>query len=171
MLGLITPPPALVAAPGRQRSLVATPGRACSPRMMANWDPVRFATTAAFFNAPPSPGELLKRVLTPAPALSDAQLWSAERPELLEWGPLDDVVMGGVSRSTFITSSSCATFSGVMSHVICYVSQYFFICLFVYFDKVVTLIIKRKLSLLHCSLHLIIHTNSPTENFTQSIYM
>jgi hypothetical protein len=83
--------------------------------MMANWDPVRFATTAAFFNAPPSPGELLKRVLTPAPALSDAQLWSAERPELLEWGPLDDVVMGGVSRSTFITSSSCATFSGVVT--------------------------------------------------------
>ena len=83
--------------------------------MMANWDPVRFATTAAFFNAPPSPGELLKRVLTPSPALSDGQLWSAERPELLEWGPLDDVVMGGVSRSTFVTGSSCATFSGVVT--------------------------------------------------------
>ena len=106
VLGLITPQPALV----------ATPGRACSPRMMANWDPVRFATTAAFFNAPPSPGELLKRVLTPSPALSrDGQLWSAERPELLEWGPLDDVVMGGVSRSTFVTGSSCATFSGVVT--------------------------------------------------------
>ena len=83
--------------------------------MMANWDPVRFATTAAFFNAPPSPGELLKRVLTPPPARPDGLLWSAERPELLEWGPLDDVVMGGVSRSTFITGSSCATFSGVVT--------------------------------------------------------
>ena len=51
-----------------------------------------------------------------------------------------------------------------VSHVTCNVSQYFFICLFIYFDKLVTLIIKRKLSLLHCSLHLIIHTNNPTEN-------
>ena len=104
MFGLITPLHARPAGGGAMR-----------PRMMANWDPVRFATTAAFFNAPPSPGELLKRVLTPPPARPDGLLWSAERPELLEWGPLDDVVMGGVSRSTFVTGGSYATFSGVVT--------------------------------------------------------
>ena len=103
MLGLVAPPSALRVAvhPTWRRSDEVS--RTYSPRMMANWDPVRFATTAAFFNAPPSPGELLKRVLTPPPVRPEGLLWSAERPELLEWGPLDDVVMGGVSRSTFVT--------------------------------------------------------------------
>ena len=103
MLGLIAPPPALRVAVQPTWRRGDEVSRTYSPRMMANWDPVRFATTAAFFNAPPSPGELLKRVLTPPPVRPDGLLWSAERPELLEWGPLDDVVMGGVSRSTFVT--------------------------------------------------------------------
>ena len=111
-LGLVTTP-------------LASRRRVCSqPTMMANWDPVRFATTAAFFNRPPSPAELLKRVaaaaqlLPPAQAGPDGLLWSADRPTLeprLEWGPLDDVVMGGVSRSTFVNEGQYATFSGVVT--------------------------------------------------------
>ena len=115
MLGLVAPPSALRTAVQPTWRRGDEVSRTYGPRMMANWDPVRFATTAAFFNAPPSPGELLKRVLTPPPVRPDGLLWSAERPELLEWGPLDDVVMGGVSRSTFVTGGSYATFSGVVT--------------------------------------------------------
>ena len=79
------------------------------------WDLRRFAKTAFFFN---SPEEVLKRVPLPgrrAPTLGvDGELFSstAARPSLLQFGPLDDVVMGGVSESTFTTDG---VFSGVVS--------------------------------------------------------
>jgi len=74
------------------------------------WDLQRFAQTAFFFN---SPQEVLKRLPVPgrpAPALKDNVLWSKDVP-LLEWGSLDDVVMGGVSESSFTSGR----FSGLVS--------------------------------------------------------
>ena len=81
---------------------------------MANWAPVRFVQTAAFFN---SPSELLKRALPlPPQAVRDGGfVWSAVKPGALEWKALDDDVMGGVSQSTFSTKGAAATFSGTIS--------------------------------------------------------
>ena len=83
---------------------------------MAGWDPVRFVQTAAFFN---SPVEVLKRALPlPPRAVHDGVIWSPAQPgagPTLEWGPLDDVVMGGVSQSTFAATGGAATFSGTIS--------------------------------------------------------
>lgn len=72
------------------------------------WDLRRFAKTAFFFN---SPEEVLKRLPVPgraAPKLdADGLLWAASKPRQsrLEFGPLDDVVMGGVSESDFTAAS------------------------------------------------------------------
>ena len=87
--------------------------------MAQPWDLRRFARTALYFN---SPQEVLKRVPLPGrspPALgADGVLWSAASSSqpLLEFGPLDDVVMGGVSESSFMTTAAdCATFGGFVS--------------------------------------------------------
>lgn len=87
---------------------------AASLAMAQPWDLQRFAKTAFFFN---SPEEVLKRIPVPfrqAPSLgADGVLFSASRP-LLEMGPLDDVVMGGVSESSFVVSPDGGVFSGVV---------------------------------------------------------
>lgn len=81
------------------------------------WDLRRFATTAAFFN---NPQDVIKRTLPPnpfaaAPKLGEGGIiWNAQNP-LLEWGSLDDVVMGGVSESSFVIAGGIGTFSGQVS--------------------------------------------------------
>lgn len=82
--------------------------------MMAQWNFPRFVQTAAFFNGPV---EVLRRLAPtkPSPPRRDGLIWSADQPSLLEWGPLDDVVMGGVSQSTFAVERGCGVFSGTIS--------------------------------------------------------
>lgn len=78
------------------------------------WDLQRFAKTTFFFN---SPQEILKRLPAPgraAPLLRNGMIWSADTP-LLEWGALDDVVMGGVSESSFQISGGIGKFGGTVS--------------------------------------------------------
>ena len=96
----------------------------CAAPQMKQWDPIRFATTAAFFNGPT---EILKRVLPqPAQDRPVGLIWSTARPDLLEWGPLDDVVMGGVSQSAFangvfsgtVTSENNGGFAGCRSRAL-----------------------------------------------------
>ena len=88
---------------------------AASLAMAQPWDLQRFAKTAFFFN---SPQEVLKRVPLPgrqAPSLGpDAMLFSASSSSLLEFGPLDDVVMGGVSESNFVVNADGGTFRGTV---------------------------------------------------------
>ena len=84
-------------------------------RAMAQpWDLGRFARTAVFFN---SPDAVLQR-LSPFPQgsrkLIDGTLWSAAKP-MLEFGQLDDVVMGGVSESQFKINGDSAVFGGCIS--------------------------------------------------------
>lgn len=82
------------------------------------WDLRRFASQAFFFN---SPGEVLKRVPVPGRAPTSlgagGVLWSsASGPQrLLDFGSLDDVVMGGVSESSFSVGRSYGTFGGTVS--------------------------------------------------------
>jgi len=46
---------------------------------------------------------------------SSPLIWSGDRPDLLEWGPLDDVVMGGVSKSSFTVQNGVGRFAGAIS--------------------------------------------------------
>lgn len=83
----------------------------------AQWDARRFAQTTLFFNGPQ---DVLKRLVPPplrgsAPVLNnDGLMWSADKRNLLEWGPLDDVVMGGVSESAFTVTDGCGKFAGII---------------------------------------------------------
>ena len=81
--------------------------------MQQPWDLPRFVETAAFFNGP---GEVLKRFVPSSkrPVGRDGLIWSAaaERLDLLEWGPLDDVVMGGASRSSFAVERASGIWAG-----------------------------------------------------------
>lgn len=76
--------------------------------MREQWDVVRFAQSVAFFNGP---ADVLKRVLPKPPARARSLIWSTTQSNLLEWGSLDDVVMGGVSQSSFVNG----VFSGSIS--------------------------------------------------------
>ena len=74
------------------------------------WDPFRFLKTVAFFN--------LKNPFTTMTTASTAsnnnrsipagqRIWSkTENPLGLSWAPLDDVVMGGVSRTDLVSGKS-----------------------------------------------------------------
>ena len=84
--------------------------------MAKPWDARRFASTTFFFN---SPDQVLRRTFgspfAQSTKLSNGDiLWSAKAP-LLEWGPLDDVVMGGVSQSSFEVAGDIGKFSGMVS--------------------------------------------------------
>ena len=80
------------------------------------WDPQRFARTAFFFNQPQDVLQRLSPFPTSPATLDDGNLWSAkERVPRLIFGPLDDVVMGGVSESTFNTRDNVGIFSGTIS--------------------------------------------------------
>lgn len=68
----------------------------------------RFAQSVAFFNGPI---DVIKRVLPKPPSVARSLVWSRTQPELLEWGQLDDVIMGGVSQSSFVNG----VFSGFVS--------------------------------------------------------
>ena len=88
------------------------------PGMAQPWDIRRFAQTAIFFNAPE---DVLKRLAPPNPFLKpnvigkDGLVWSSTN-RMLEFGPLDDVVMGGVSQSSFaITPAGIGKFQGEVS--------------------------------------------------------
>lgn len=70
------------------------------------WDIGRFVKTAVFFDAFPNPLKGVARALsgtTAAPTLPPKSLlWSpGANPHGIVWGPLDDVVMGGGSQSSF----------------------------------------------------------------------
>jgi len=87
----------------------------CSPTLRETWDPLRFVETAIFFNGPE---QFLKQLL-PSPITRSTQslVWSGRQPQLLEWGPLDDVVMGGVSKSSFTVVGDFGRFEGSISTV------------------------------------------------------
>jgi len=82
--------------------------------MAQPWDLGRFARTTLFFNSPDAVLQRLNPInqlgLSKQKLSSGGILWSASEP-LLEFGPLDDVVMGGISESTF----SSGVFSGTIS--------------------------------------------------------
>lgn len=64
------------------------------------WDAGRALQTAAYFGALPNPLQLFSNRGGPPLKISPGdKLWSPENPLRLEWGNLDDVVMGGASRS------------------------------------------------------------------------
>lgn len=75
------------------------------------WDVGRFAKTAAFFGAfvPPNPIRFLSRAFgrRNSAGIVDAAtaLYTPKTPNGLEWGPLDDVVMGGRSKSSYDPST------------------------------------------------------------------
>lgn len=86
------------------------------------WDGGRFLQTANFFNGPEAllkrlgPEAVLKQLTQGNAAEKETVLWSPERTDRLEWGPLDDVVMGGVSESSFEVQRGDApvgVFSGI----------------------------------------------------------
>ena len=73
--------------------------------MAQPWDLRRFAKTAFFFN---KPEDVLQRMLpdfvqSEKVIQEDGTIWSAQN-RMVEWGPLDDVVMGGVSESNFVVA-------------------------------------------------------------------
>lgn len=85
--------------------------------MAQPWDLGRFARTTLFFNGPDTVLQQLnplQRFSAPTQLRSGDVLWSAAAPRLT-FGPLDDVVMGGVSESTFRTSDGVGIFSGTIS--------------------------------------------------------
>jgi hypothetical protein len=82
--------------------------------MRQPWDLPRFVETANFFSGP---GEVLKRLL-PLPQRSigpDGLIWSKSRLDLLEWGSLDDVVMGGASQSKFSVVQDVGVWAGTIT--------------------------------------------------------
>ena len=114
------------------RPAAAPSVRVPSVRMQQPWDLPRFVETATFFNGP---GEVLKRILPspPRPPVGrNGLIWGASRLDLLEFGPLDDVVMGGASQSGFslapsrdfgvwsgsITTENNGGFAGVRSRAV-----------------------------------------------------
>lgn len=82
--------------------------------MAQPWDLRRFAKTAFFFN---KPEDVVRRLVPGQRARlvqGDGILWSAQN-QMMQWGPLDDVVMGGVSESSFVIAGGIGTFSGAVS--------------------------------------------------------
>ena len=90
------------------------------------WDLTRFIKTASFFNA--LQPKFMRRFFNPIkPSIfSENLLWSKQNDGGLRWGPLDDVVMGGVSKSNikpgdvfngnwngFVTSENNGGFTGI----------------------------------------------------------
>lgn len=63
------------------------------------WDVVRFVQTASFFGAVPNPLDIFRSRGRTRSFSAVQTLWSETKKDLLEWGSLDDVVMGGASRS------------------------------------------------------------------------
>ena len=76
----------------------------------APWELGRFVRQAAFFNAPSRFGGAAT-----AAAPTDGSIWSASAPQGIEWGSLDDVVMGGASRSEWRAVDGRARFSGTVT--------------------------------------------------------
>lgn len=97
-----------------------------------NWDLGRFIRTASYFESirfpflPNSPGK--DRVKLSA----GSTLWQSENPnKTIEWGPLDDVVMGGASKSAleiggnfngtwqgFVTTANNGGFAGIRTKLL-----------------------------------------------------
>eukprot|EP01035_Chromulina_nebulosa_P021035 gene21035-27261_t len=93
-----------------------------------NWEFGRFLKTGTFYNA--FQPQIIKRLFNP---VKSAQLfkpnqiiWSNQETNDISWGPLDDVVMGGVSKSDinpgdqfngswtgFVTSANNGGFAGI----------------------------------------------------------
>ena len=72
--------------------------------MRAQWDLKRFVDTALFFNGPE---QVLMRLVPPRRRAASDTIWDPTvQPPMLDFGPLDDVVMGGVSESSFEISTS-----------------------------------------------------------------
>ena len=65
-----------------------------------NWEIGRFLKTYAFYNSIKIPfiSDLIKPKADTISVKPGDVLWSKEEKKV-EWGPLDDVVMGGVSKS------------------------------------------------------------------------
>jgi hypothetical protein len=70
----------------------------------SNWDFVRFIKTAAFYDVlkPKLPFFTTKKSTRLIP--KGFSLWSSDNDKIAKWGPLDDVVMGGRSKSDIDTS-------------------------------------------------------------------
>lgn len=83
-------------------------------RMQQPWDLPRFIQTANFFNGPV---QQLKRILPSStkPLGRDGLIWGAGRFDLLEWGALDDVVMGGASQSNFMLKQDFGIWEGTIT--------------------------------------------------------
>lgn len=77
------------------------------------WEFGRFLSTAAAFNAP---SDVLARVFgaggSPTPRAPGEVLWSPQTPNGLEFAVLDDVVMGGASKSELSVRSDGLRWSG-----------------------------------------------------------
>jgi hypothetical protein len=66
----------------------------------AKWELGRFLKTAAFYDAVlPRIPFFAKKLSSERNFIKDKIIWSNEKRNGIEWGPLDDVVMGGISRS------------------------------------------------------------------------
>jgi len=81
------------------------------------WDFPRFVKTVATFSPPPNPLKIMKKIMGQEDdrkiSLSKGQaIWTTANPLGISWAPLDDVVMGGVSRSTFRVEADAGRFSG-----------------------------------------------------------
>mmetsp|Transcript_7822 Transcript_7822/g.10735 ORF Transcript_7822/g.10735 Transcript_7822/m.10735 type:complete len:295 (-) Transcript_7822:118-1002(-) len=81
------------------------------------WDFPRFIQTVATFNPLPSPVQLIQKALGASEdrrvvVAKNQDIWNAKNPLKIYWASLDDVVMGGVSRSKFVVGDEYASFSG-----------------------------------------------------------
>lgn len=105
-----------VRARSRKVTQVSVQAQAGSKR--EPWDIGRFAQTLITFNAPPSPAKVLAKVFGSEKVTTldkGETFWSVSETNNIEWGSLDDVVMGGVSVSSFEISSHGGIFSGNIS--------------------------------------------------------
>jgi hypothetical protein len=73
------------------------------------WDLPRFVKTAAFYGVFNPKLPFLNAAKEPKITSPKTVLWSLNSSSSLQWGPLDDVVMGGVSKSDLNTNEK---FSG-----------------------------------------------------------
>lgn len=80
------------------------------------WNPIKFIKTVSFFEAAPSIPFLKKRVPQSATSAMNQgdTIWTKSRASELQWGVLDDGVMGGVSETTSLLDG---LFSGEFSGI------------------------------------------------------
>ena len=78
----------------------------------------RFANTVSYFNKIKLPfiGRKTQQMTTAVQVSPGAVLWATSTPrEQMEWGPLDDIVMGGVSKTALEPGQFVGIFKGIVS--------------------------------------------------------